>query len=109
MGSHPLQIADYSVAMGVDHEPSFNWWVPHTLRKCDAIIALVKKCSTRYLKHTHKFGIECPKTVEDALELDKHNGNTTWADAIAKEMKNVQVAFNPLQDIIQPPTGYQFV
>ncbi len=32
-----------------------------------------------------------------------------WADAIAKEMKNVQVAFDPLQDGMQPPIGYQFV
>ncbi len=32
-----------------------------------------------------------------------------WADAIAKEMKNVQVAFDPLQDEVQLPTGYQFV
>ncbi len=44
----------------------------------------------------HKFGIECPKTVEDALELDKQNVNTMWANAIAKEMKNVKAAFNPL-------------
>ncbi len=33
--------------------------------------------------------MECPKTVEDALELDKQNDNTLWADAIAKEMKNI--------------------
>ncbi len=95
--------------MQVDHEPGFNWWVPHKLKKREAVIALVKKRSVRYLKRTHKFGIECPKTVEDALELDKWNGNTMWADAIAKEMKNVQVAFDPLQDGVQPPTGYQFV
>ncbi len=106
---HPLQIAEYAVSMGVDHEPGFNWWVPHTLKKHDAIIALVKKRSARYLKHTHKFGIECPKTVEDALELDKHSGNTMWADAIAKEMKNVRVAFDPLENGVQPPSGYQFV
>jgi hypothetical protein len=28
-----------------------------------------------------------PKTVNEALELDKKNGNTLWADTIAKEMK----------------------
>ncbi len=87
--SQPLQLAEYTISMGVDHEPSFNWWVPHMLRKRDSIIALVKKRSARYLKHMHKFGIEFPKTEEDALEFDKHNGNTLWADVIAKEMKNV--------------------
>ncbi len=64
--------------------------------------------STWY-KHTHKFGIEFPKTVEDTLELDKQNENTLWADAIAKEMKNVWVAFEPIEYDAQPPNGYQFV
>ncbi len=104
--SHSLQMAEYAIAMGVDHEPGFNWWVPHMLKKRDAIIALVKKHIAKYLKCMHKFGIECPKTVEDTLELDKHNGNTMWADAIAKEMKNVQVAFDPLEAGVQPPNGY---
>ncbi len=70
---------------GVDR---FHWCVPHMLKKRDAIIALVKKHSTKYLKSMLKVGIQCPKTVEDALELVKHNGNTMWSDAIAKEMKN---------------------
>ncbi len=58
------------------------------LQKYDTIIALVKKLSAKYLKCMHKFGIECPKTLEDALELNKKNGNTMWADTIPKEMKN---------------------
>ncbi len=28
--SHPLQMAEYAVSMGVDHKPDFNWWVAHT-------------------------------------------------------------------------------
>ncbi len=52
--SHPLQMAEYAVAMGVDHEPSFNCWIPHTLKKRDGIIALVKKRSVKSLKYMHK-------------------------------------------------------
>ncbi len=62
--SHPLQIAVCTVAMGIDHETGFNWWVTHTLKKHDAMIALLKKLSASYLKCMHKFGIECPKIVE---------------------------------------------
>ena len=51
-----------------------------------------KKCQTCHLKKTHKFGIEVPKTVEEALALDAKNSNTYWADDIAKEMKNVKIA-----------------
>ncbi len=68
--SHPLQMAEYAISMGVDHKPSFNCWVQHTLMKHDSIIALVKMRSARYLKRTHDFSIKCSKTVEDALELN---------------------------------------
>jgi hypothetical protein len=58
--SHPIEIAEYAKILGIDHEPAFNWWVPHVLRKRDHIISLVRKWNPRYLKRTHKFGIELP-------------------------------------------------
>ena len=42
------------------------------------------KRQTRYLKKTHKFGIEMPKTVKESAELDTKNGDIKWMDAIAK-------------------------
>jgi len=48
-----------------------------------------------------------PKTVKEALELDKKNGNTLKADTIAKEMKDVRVAFKILVDGQSAPIGYQ--
>jgi hypothetical protein len=77
------------------------------LRKHDRIISLVCKQTTHYLKRTHKFGIEIPKTVKEALALDRKNSNTHWADAIAKEMKEVRIAFNILPDGRSAPIGYQ--
>ena len=35
------------------------------------------------------FGIKIPRTVEEALRFDKENGNTLWADAIAKEITSL--------------------
>ncbi len=96
--SHPIETAEFAVAMGIDHEPAFNWWVPHVLKKQDRIISKVAKRSARYLKRTHKFGIEVPKTVKEALALDRKNGNTLWADGIAKEMTEVRKAFDILPD-----------
>jgi hypothetical protein len=52
-------------------------------------------------------GIEVSKTVKDALALDRKNGNTLWADAIEKEMKEVCIAFNILPDGHSAPIGYQ--
>ena len=28
--------------IGIDHEPAFNWWVPHILKKRDRIISCEK-------------------------------------------------------------------
>ena len=67
----------------------------YTLRKRDRIIASVRP---RVLKRTHKYGIEIPTSVEHARVLDRKNGNTLWMDALAKEMYNVSVAFEILED-----------
>jgi hypothetical protein len=75
--------------------------------KCDHNISLVCKRTIRYLKRTHKFGIEVPKTVKEALALDHKNGNTFWANAIAKVMKEVHIAFNILPDRYSATIGYQ--
>ena len=39
-------------------------------------------------KKTHKYGIEVPRTAEEACLLDQKNTNSYWRDAIKKEMKN---------------------
>ena len=102
--SFPLHVAEYAVNEGIDCHPAFSWWVPYILRKRDRIVAAVTK---RFHKRTHKFGFEVPTTVEDAIRIDKENGNTLWQDAIRKEMENVRVAFKILNDGEEPPPGYQ--
>ncbi len=43
--------------------------------------------------------------MEDTIELDKNNDNTMWTDVIAKEMKTLQMAFNPVEGGDQPPNS----
>ena len=31
--SHPVEVAEYARARGIDKEPAFEWWVPHTLKR----------------------------------------------------------------------------
>ena len=45
--SHPMQTAEFAVALGINHEPAFNWWVEHVLKKRDKIIASIRKWQTR--------------------------------------------------------------
>ena len=43
--THPVEVAEYAVAQGIDHEPGFNFWVNHVLKKRERIISLVRKRS----------------------------------------------------------------
>ena len=50
-----------------------------------------------------------PKSAKHALNIDKKNGNAYWSDAIAKDMKNMQVAFQILDDNKPVTIGYKFI
>ena len=76
--SHPVEVAEYAHSQSLMRDPAFNWWDPPVLKKRDRIISLVEKHSARYLKKHEKFGIRLPKSVEEAIELDKANKNTYW-------------------------------
>ena len=66
----------YAIYQGIDGEPTFNWCVPHAIKKEVHINSLVKKRSARYHTKTQKFGFNVPKSAKHALELYKKNGNT---------------------------------
>ena len=97
--SFPVEVAEYVVGNKISEEPAFAWWVSHVLRKRDRII---HKVAAKYWKRTHKFGIELPHTVEEALEIDRKTGTTFWRDSIEKEMKNVRIAFEFKDDDVMP-------
>ena len=101
--SNPIEIAEYVTQCGIADEPAFAWWVPFTLKKRERIISAV---NNRVKKTTHKYGIRVPNTVEEAYRLDKENGNDLWRKAIAKEMKNVSIAFDIKEKGEQAPPGF---
>jgi hypothetical protein len=86
--AYTVQIAEYAAANKTANEPAFNWWVHRVLRKRNCIVAKVK----RYWRTTHKFGIRVPKTVEEALPINKETGTDFWQKALGKEMTKVKVA-----------------
>ena len=104
--SYPIETAEFAVAMDLAESPAFKWWVPHTLRKRDQIISKVQH---RLVKKKFKYGHAVPNSVQEAYELDKSNGNTKWRDAIAKEMRNVRIAFKILEEGQGLPVNHEFV
>ena len=99
--AYPFAVAEYATTHAIANEPAFAWWVPHTLRKRDAIVSVV-----RMRKTTHKYGIELPRSVTHAYELDAQNGNDFWAASIRKEMTNVGIAFEILSPGQTAPPGW---
>ena len=104
--AHPVETAEYARARGISNEPAFAWWVPYTLRKREVILAAVLN---RIRRMTHKHGIEIPKDVEHVHEIDARNGNSLWRDAHKKEMYNVGVAFEILDEGVHAPHGWKQV
>ena len=100
-----MRTAEYAIAAKIAMEPAFAWWVPYTLKKRNRIISKVK---SKYWLRTHKFGIQIPKSVEEAKCLDQENGDSQWWEAICNEMRNVRPVFEVWEkDVEHIPPGYQ--
>jgi hypothetical protein len=59
----------------------------------------IAKLKKKYMRTTHKFGIDIPNSVKHAIMLDEANGNTLWQDAIKKEMGKVRVAYKAKEGV----------
>ena len=66
------------------------------MRRRDRIISKVK---TKYWRTSHKFGIRIPKTVDEAYKIDAKLGTDYWMKSIEKEVKNVRIVFEKLDNI----------
>ena len=73
--SNPVELAEYAAGNRLDVQPAFKWWVRDVL-KCRK--RLIAKLKAKYWRTTHDFVIEVPKSVDEALAIDKENGNTLW-------------------------------
>ena len=60
---NPFEVAEFVKAGGLDKKPAFKWWVNHTLKKRDIIIAYI---TARLKKLTHKYGVKIPRSIEHA-------------------------------------------
>lgn len=94
--SNPIELAEYAVAQEIDSEPTFAWWVDFVLKRRNRRINQVKK---KYWKTTHKYGVRLPKNVEEALRLDRENGDTQWQNSIKKEMSKADCAYEAVEGI----------
>jgi hypothetical protein len=128
--SNPLKLAEYAKANKLVSEPAFAWWVQMVLRWQDQIInkvasrywkktwwvqmvlrrqdQIINKVASRYWKKTHKYGVELPKSVKEALAINDKTGTQFWRLAIEKEMNDVMAAFE-FNDEDRISIGYKHI
>ena len=58
---------------------------------------------------THKFGINIPTSIKNALEIDRINRNTFSRDALEIKMMNVGIEFDILDENDVVPPGWSKV
>ena len=77
---NPIELEEYLIDNGHVGEPEFRWWFKHTFWYHDCLNGHLKYKQIR--NGRIKFGVEIPGTVEEAVSLDKKNGNTFLQDSI---------------------------
>ena len=92
---YAIQTVEFAKSIEIDGESASCWRVPEYLRSHDLIVAAINR---RASKVSHKYGIEVPTSLGHAIDLDRGNKDKLWQDAINKEMRNVCVSFEILDD-----------
>ena len=72
--NHSIETTEYTRYTSIIHEPAIIWWAPHVLTKRDQIIGKVIFFTK---KKAHKYGIQIPRSVEEAYNLDKEMSKLT--------------------------------
>ena len=67
-----VELVEYVVANKISEEPVIVWWASLFLNKLNRIIHKVK---SKHWQTSHKYDIKLPKMAEEALWLDRINGN----------------------------------
>ncbi|MGH7955007.1 MAG: hypothetical protein ACREOZ_03515, partial [Gloeomargaritales cyanobacterium] len=117
---YPMAIADYARKMKLYKMRGFKWvqkfikenqiLAKATIKNCVATVRKSKRVmrELRTSGKKYQYGIEIPRNVAHALQLDDENRNHRWRDAMAKEMKAMECneVFDILEENKQPPKGY---
>ena len=70
---YPIKLEEYAIMASISHDPEFACWVSYTIRKRNCIILKLK---AKYWKKKNKYGLEIPKSIAEAIRIDKENGNS---------------------------------
>jgi len=110
----PVSLAAYAKKKKLLNQSCWKW--AQTYLKQDTRFARMmrqvqlNKAKTNTIKYN--FGVRVPRTIKEALALDKMNGNTKWSDAIETELRALHEehkCFKTVKSRNDVPKGYKYI
>ena len=88
----PVTIVEYARDNNLCEEKGWKWSkrIAKREKKFLRMMKIMKGQQKGKRATKFKFGVQIPRNVKEAYELDKKNGNTKWADAMKKEIDQLQ-------------------
>ena len=66
--AYTIQLSEYTVKNRIPEQPDFAWWIKYVPKKRDRIVS---KTASKYWQKTHKYGFKIPKSVKEAMQINK--------------------------------------
>ncbi|MGL5078847.1 MAG: reverse transcriptase domain-containing protein, partial [Waterburya sp.] len=92
----PVSIAKYGEENDLLDQPGWKRF-KRLVNNKQRMQRMVKKATAKPSGPKFQFGIQVPRNVKEALELDKKNKNTKWKDAMQEEIDSLN-AYNTFKD-----------
>ena len=106
----PVTFALYAKEQGLLDKPGWKR-LKGIARRDKKMIRMLNQSRLKSFRRApiYKNGFRVPRTPEEAIEIDKENGNTRWQDAIALEINQIldYQTFKNLGYGTPGPPGYQ--
>ena len=106
----PMEVARYGREHGLLDLPGWKRYRRLATRE-KKLVRLVKQARLKSVRNApvFQFGYQVPRSVKEAIELDKQNGNNKWQEAMTLELDQLQ-EYNTFRDLgkgSKPPPGYK--
>jgi hypothetical protein len=104
----PVSCAIYDCENGLLDKPGWNRF-KHISKQEKKFTRMVNQATLRSYNTAprYKYGFEVSRTYEEALCLDKRNGNTKWADAATLELTQIDDYHTFIDKFITPKSKPQ--
>ena len=106
----PVTCAQYAIDNKLLNVPGWKRFRKYAKNKkvFQRLVTKAKKHSARTAP-VYQFGVEVPRSIKHAYELDEKSGTTFWQDAINKELQQLMdyKTFRDMGRGSRPPEGYK--